>query len=107
MSDKVKETLCSSCSHREVCAYKQDFFDAIQTIKNMSVIRSASKKITDYDFISEITINCKYYQAFKTCRYGEGLIPMVNFTSSLSSSDQHIAHRYKPGINELIERSKK
>lgn len=29
MSDKVKETLCSSCSHREVCAYKQDFFDAI------------------------------------------------------------------------------
>lgn len=29
MSDKVKETLCSFCSHREVCVYKQDFFDAI------------------------------------------------------------------------------
>ena len=77
MSDKVKETLCSFCSHREVSVYKQDFFDAIRTIKNMSVIRNApdekitSKKITDYDFISEITINCKYYQAFKTCRLGE------------------------------------
>lgn len=67
MSDKVKETLCSSCSHREVCVYVQEFLDVIRTIENTSVIgdlhdkKITSKKITDYDFISEITISCKHY----------------------------------------------
>ena len=27
----VKETLCTRCAHREVCAYKQDFLDIYQS----------------------------------------------------------------------------
>ena len=74
MSEGVKETLCTRCAHREVCAYKQDFLDIVKAVENASVIRDtpdgkiASKKVIYYDFISEITINCKYYQIFKTCR---------------------------------------
>lgn len=74
MSERVKETLCTRCAHREVCTYKQDFLDIVKAIENASIVRDTpdgkitSKKITDYDFISEITINCKYYQIFKTCR---------------------------------------
>lgn len=64
----VKETLCTRCAHREVCAYKQDFLDIIKTIENATITRntpdgkSTSKKVVLYDFISEISIGCKYYQ---------------------------------------------
>lgn len=29
----VKETLCTRCAHREVCAYKQDFLDIIKAVE--------------------------------------------------------------------------
>ena len=35
----VKETLCTRCAHREVCAYKQDFLDIIKTVENAAVTR--------------------------------------------------------------------
>ena len=35
----VKETLCTRCAHREVCAYKQDFLDIIKAVENAAVTR--------------------------------------------------------------------
>lgn len=66
----VKETLCTRCAHREVCIYKQDFLDIIKTIENATITRNtpdgiASKKVVHYDFISEISIGCKYYSYYE------------------------------------------
>ena len=68
MSKGVKETLCTRCAHREVCAYKQDFLDIVKAVENASIVRNTpdgeitSKKVINYDFISEISVGCKYHQ---------------------------------------------
>ena len=64
----VKETLCTCCEHREVCAHKQDYLDILKAVENASVVketqdeRVSSKKVTNYDFISGISIGCRYYR---------------------------------------------
>ena len=80
-NNKLKETLCTRCAHREVCAYKQDFFDIITAVENTSVVRDlsdgiiSSKNVRDYDFISEINVSCKYYQNWtETYRSKEAIL---------------------------------
>lgn len=69
MYEGVKETLCTHCAHREVCAYKQDYLDILKAVENAEVVRNtpdgktASKKVIHYDFIGKISITCKYYTA--------------------------------------------
>jgi hypothetical protein len=64
----VKETLCTCCEHREVCAHKQDYLDILEAVENARVLKEmpdgkiSSKKVTNYDFISEISIGCHYYR---------------------------------------------
>lgn len=68
MSEGVKETLCTHCTHREVCAYKLDYLDILKAVENAEVVRatpdgkSTSKKVNCYDFINRISVSCKYYQ---------------------------------------------
>lgn len=70
MDDCVKETLCTLCDHREVCSYKQDYLNILKAVGNarVSVAKESSdggfssKKVIDYDFISEISIGCRYYR---------------------------------------------
>lgn len=63
----TKETLCTLCVHRDVCAYKQDYFDILKAVENAKVVRDTpdgkitSKKVIHYDFIGEILVKCKYY----------------------------------------------
>lgn len=78
MFEGVKETLCTHCVHREVCTYKQDYLDILKAVENASVIKDApdrkitSKKVINYDFISKISVGCKYYQNWtETYRSGE------------------------------------
>ena len=67
-SEGVKETLCTRCAHLEVCTYKQDYLDILKAVEDASVIRGTldgkitSKKVIHYDFISKISVGCKYYQ---------------------------------------------
>ena len=79
MSEMAKETLCSLCAHCKVCAHKQDYLDILKAVENVYVIKDASdgkitsKKVINYDFISEISVGCKYYQNWTvTYRSGEG-----------------------------------
>jgi hypothetical protein len=64
----VKETLCTRCVHQEVCIHKQDYLDILKAVENATVIRNthdgkiASKNVIHYDFISEISVGCKYHQ---------------------------------------------
>lgn len=69
MFDSVgaKETLCTNCTHRDVCIYKKDYLDILKAVSNASVVwntpdgKMGSKKVIHYDFIGDISIPCKYY----------------------------------------------
>lgn len=64
----VKETLCTHCTHRDVCIYKTDYLNIIKAVSNASVAwdtpdgKMASKKVVHYDFIGDISVPCKYYR---------------------------------------------
>lgn len=68
MLDTGVKTLCTLCAHKEVCTYKQDFIDIIEAIENAFITRDApdgkitSKKVINYDFVSGISVGCKYYE---------------------------------------------
>lgn len=70
MPDGVKETLCTRCMHKDVCAYKLDYLNILKAVENarVSVIKEntdgglSSKKVADYDFISGISVGCRYYR---------------------------------------------
>ena len=79
MSEVVKEILCARCAHMNVCAYKQDYLDILKAVENVYVVKDApdgkitSKKAINYDFISKISVGCKYYQNWTVnYRSGEG-----------------------------------
>lgn len=67
MYDGVKETLCTRCTHCEVCAYKQNYLDILNVVENATITidtpdgKITSKKVINYDFVSDISIGCKYY----------------------------------------------
>lgn len=79
MSERVKETLCTSCEHREVCVHKLDYLNILKAIENarVSVVKEtqdggfSSKKVADYDFISGISVGCRYYRNW-TDTYHDG-----------------------------------
>lgn len=61
MFEGVKETLCTRCAHRDVCAHKQDYLDILKAV--------------EYDFIGEISVKCKYHQNWtETYRSGEAIL---------------------------------
>ena len=77
----TKETLCTRCAHREVCTYKQDYLDILKAVDNATVTRDTpdgkitSKKVIHYDFISGVSVGCKYHQSWtETYRSGEAIL---------------------------------
>nr|DAE23827.1 MAG TPA: hypothetical protein [Siphoviridae sp. ct9lR64] len=79
MFEGVKETLCARCAHMQVCAYQQDYLDILKAIENADITRdtpygkTTSKKVIHYDFISEISVGCKYYQNWTGAYRSEGV----------------------------------
>ena len=81
MIDAIKEISCTLCAHREVCAYKQDYIDILKAVENAAITKDtadgkiASKKVIHYDFISGISVGCKYYQNWtETYRSAEAIL---------------------------------
>ena len=81
MIDAIKEVSCTLCAHREVCAYKQDYIDILKAVENAAVTKDTadgkitSKKVINYDFISGISVGCKYYQNWtETYRSAEAIL---------------------------------
>lgn len=70
MSEGVKETLCTRCEHREVCIHKLDYLNILKAVENARVAAVkdeatggfSSTKVIDYDFISGISVGCRYYR---------------------------------------------
>lgn len=57
----------------------QDYLDILKAVENICVVKDASngkitsKKAINYDFVSNISIGCKYYKNWTgTYRSGEG-----------------------------------
>ena len=66
----IKEVSCTRCLHQEVCRHKQDFIDICNAVSSSIVNRPCEdgKKvemthITNFDFLGDIQIECRYYQA--------------------------------------------
>ena len=81
MFEEVKETLCTHCAHREVCTHKQDYLDILKAVENATVTRDTSdgkitsKKVIHCDFISGISVGCKYHQNWtETYRSREAIL---------------------------------
>ena len=77
----MAKKLCTRCAHREVCTHKQDYLDILKAVENATVTRDTadgkitSKKVIHYDFISGISVGCKYHQNWtETYRSGEAIL---------------------------------
>ena len=63
----VKETICTRCAHRNVCAYKDDCLSVIETVSKTTVNKQLPdgrvevKPIKNFDFIEDVSITCRYY----------------------------------------------
>lgn len=65
----VKETLCASCTHREVCSLKETYLEAQQAVDTLTFEVSAGKgnrdlrlwRLRDIPWISPVELRCKHY----------------------------------------------
>lgn len=57
----VKETLCTRCAHRDVCAHKQDYFDILKAVENATVTRDTGDgKIISFRRSNPLKLHEKY-----------------------------------------------
>lgn len=56
---------CETCIHNVVCSNKEDFKAVQDAIDNLSIPLGDKrlKRLTDFDWINSVRINCKYYAA--------------------------------------------
>lgn len=65
--DIVKESICTRCAHRNVCAYKDDCLSVIEAVSRVTVNKQLPdgkvevKPIKNFDFIDGVSITCRYY----------------------------------------------
>lgn len=55
MLDTGVKTLCTLCTHKEVCAHKENYLDILKAVEN------AVMNANHHDCISVISVGCKYY----------------------------------------------
>ena len=57
----VKETLCTGCTHVQVCSFKQTFLEAQKTIDNLCIPNDKQEqRIIDISWLST-TLHCAFY----------------------------------------------
>ena len=68
-----KETLCTHCLHRDVCVYKNTYLAILKAISDVSIPElcldrkeTQDKKVSSYEFISDIRVGCRYHQGHST-----------------------------------------
>ena len=84
VDNKINGSGCGSCIHCLVCQYRNDFNDVRNAISNATVYKNSDgkaslKKVTQYDIVSGITVNCKHYASINnTVTYRNDLNTMTN-----------------------------
>lgn len=63
-----KETLCTNCSHREVCSFKDQFLEAQKAVDNIEVSRPSAEinsisliRLSNISWIKPVELVCKHY----------------------------------------------
>lgn len=62
----VKETICTRCAHRNVCAYKDECLSAIEALSKTTVNKRLPDgtveiiPIKNFDFIEDVSIICRH-----------------------------------------------
>lgn len=57
MGEGVRETLCSSCSHRNVCSHKDDYLNIVESLQKVFYKFPENKR----EFIYLRDPNCKFH----------------------------------------------
>ena len=57
MGKEVRETLCSSCSHRNVCAHKDNYLNMVKSLQEMFYKFPDNER----DFMYLKDPDCKFY----------------------------------------------
>lgn len=63
----IKETICTRCAHRKVCAYKDDCLSVVEAASRITISkplpdgRVEINSIKDFAFVEGISITCRYY----------------------------------------------
>ena len=67
-----KETACTNCIHREVCALKNDFLEAQRQVDEVNICKEEKDgahsviKLCNIPFIYPVELKCKYHYQ-ETC----------------------------------------
>lgn len=66
MSEAVRETFCTSCTHREVCKHKENYLKVCEAAFNTKINEPCengfrSVPITNFECVTRIEVHCKYY----------------------------------------------
>lgn len=67
MSEAVMETQCTSCSHREVCSFKDEYLMVQKEASNMRISREDEYDrhcmipVSNFKWLKPIKVECKYY----------------------------------------------
>ena len=67
MSEAVMETMCTTCSHREVCSFKDEYLMVQKEASNMMISREdgydahSIVPVSSFKWLEPIHIVCKHY----------------------------------------------
>ena len=66
----TRETQCTSCVHRSVCMYKDNFLSAHDAIRDVTVYLGDNSmiRLRDIQWIEPVALRCKNYYA--ACKEG-------------------------------------
>ena len=66
---ELREPLCTRCSHREVCIFKDEFLRALEAVNEVRVDRPTKEKnaisfikICDIPWIKPVELICEHYR---------------------------------------------
>lgn len=76
-----KETLCTSCSHLEVCSLKGTYLEAQHAVDTLAFNLDTEKdeggritRLCDIHWIESVNLQCKHYSSNPTYRANENTV---------------------------------
>lgn len=92
MDEGVRETCCSSCSHRDVCAHKDDYLNMIKSLEEMFYKFPENKRA----FMRLRDPDCKFYSK-------ELAMPRALLTQSIGiPENMEVPSNLRKGCNKMI-----
>ena len=92
MDEAVRETCCSSCSHKDVCAHKDDYLNMIKSLEEMFYKFPENERV----FMRLRDPDCKFYSK-------ELAMPRALLTQSIGiPENMEVPSDLRKGCNKMI-----